>query len=84
MGKQENLRRTVLIYNMTLLVLHHQLPGGRGQLTETESVGSNVNRTSDHASTSEFFLFSNPYEARFEEFRDNEAVLPSGDVRVAC
>ena len=68
---------------MKLLVLNHQLLGGRGQLTEPESVGSNVNRTPDHASSSEFFS-SNPHESRFEEIRDNEAILPSEDVGVAC
>jgi hypothetical protein len=80
MGKQENLRRTVLIYNMKLLVLNHQLLGGRGQLTEPESVGSNVNRTPDHASSSEFFFSSNPYESIVKKIRDNKTVLSSGDV----
>jgi hypothetical protein len=54
-------------------------------LTELESCGSHMTSThSDHASTSESFLFSNSRKSAFEEIGDDNAILPSRDVGVAC
>jgi hypothetical protein len=57
--------------------------GGRVPLTGFKSCGSNVTRTSDHTSTSKFIFFGNSHKSAFEEIGDDNAILPSRDVRVA-
>jgi hypothetical protein len=62
MGKHGQLRRTILVYRMSLSTSPFSIRSSEKgiQLTGPEPIGSNVDCTSNHTSTSEFFFFSNP------------------------